>query len=116
MNIKRPLDLIRLRKVPDHFGWIDHRLRQRLTYLTQAEMLLLFFLHLAADQYGLSYFGDPRVCHFLDLGRDELVAARDGLIRKGFIAYRFPLYQLLEVPQRPLLSAADLETLRRRQP
>jgi hypothetical protein len=110
---KRPLDLARLREVPAQFGWIDHRLRAMLVYLTRDEMLLLFWLHIVADRYGLSFYGDARVCHHLDLAPEELAAAREGLVRKGLVAYRYPLYQLLALPERPTITAHDLATLRR---
>jgi hypothetical protein len=110
---RRVLDLARVRELPEHFGWIDHRLRSLLVSLTHEEMLLLFWLHLAADRDGLSFYGDARVCHHLGLSADEIVAARGGLLRKSFIAYRYPLYQLLELPERPRLSAQDLASLRR---
>src|SRR5215510_5514662 len=51
---RHPVDPTRVRTLPPHFAWIDHRLRARLRELSLAEIAVLVFLHLAADRYGLS--------------------------------------------------------------
>jgi len=51
-----PVDPTRVRTLPRHFAWVDHRLRDRLRELSLAEIALLFFLHLAADKSGLSFW------------------------------------------------------------
>jgi hypothetical protein len=92
----------RVRSLPSHFAWADHRLRDLLHRLTLEEIALLFFLHLAADKIGCSFWADPTVAKKLGLREGEVVQARQGLLRKRFIAYRYPLYQLLplEDPKR----------------
>ena len=45
-----PVDPTRVRTLPRHFAWVDHRLRERLRTLSLEEIALLFFLHLAADE------------------------------------------------------------------
>lgn len=92
---RAPVDPVRVRKLPPHFAWIEHRLRDRLHELTLEEIALLFFLHVAADKNGLSFWADSTIAKKLGLREGLVVAARSGLLAKGFIAYRYPLYQLL---------------------
>lgn len=96
---REPVDPARVRKLPPHFGWVDHRLRDRLHELTLEEIALLLFLHIAADKNGCSFWADSTVAKKLGLREGLVVAARSGLLSKGFIAYRYPLYQLVIPPE-----------------
>ncbi len=95
---RQPLDLGRLRQVPGHFAWVDHRVREHLPTLTLEEIALYFFLHVAADRYGLSFYADSTLARLLGMTESQVAHARVGLGAKELITYRFPLYQLLEVP------------------
>ena len=90
----------RVRKLPAHFAWVDHRLRDRLAKLSLEEIALLFFLHLAADRDGCSWWADSTIGKRLGLREGDVIQARYGLISKGFIAYRYPLFQLLALPEK----------------
>jgi hypothetical protein len=92
-----PVDPSRVRTLPAHFAWVDHRPRERLRELTLEEIALLFFLHLAADRIGCSFWADTTIAQKLGLRAGGVVHARLGLVAKGLIAYRSPLYQLLPV-------------------
>lgn len=92
---REPVDPARIRAVPRHFAWADHRLREVLHRLTLEEIALLFFLHLAADRKGCSFWADSTIAKKLRIPEGEVVRARQGLLQKGFIAYRFPLHQVL---------------------
>lgn len=94
-----PVDPSRVRTLPQHFAWADHRLRDRLLHLTLEEIALLFFLHLAADRNGCSFWADSTVAKKLHLREGQIVFARQGLIEKGFVVYRYPLYQLLPLQE-----------------
>src|SRR5256885_16556053 len=91
----------RLRVPPEHFAWVDHRLRDHLARLTPQEIALLFFLHLGADKFGCSYWSDAAAAKRLGLKTGELTEARLSLVREGFVAYRYPLYQILPLEDRP---------------
>jgi hypothetical protein len=93
--LRSPVDPARVRTLPGHFAWIDHRLRDRLRELSLAEIALLLFLHLAADKSGLSFWADATIARKLRLGEGDVVQARFRLVAKGLVAYRYPLYQLL---------------------
>jgi hypothetical protein len=97
-----PVDPTRVRTLPAHFAWIDHRLRERLRELSLEEIALLLFLHLAADRAGCSFWADTTIAKKLGLREGDVIQARFRLVTKGLIAYRYPLYQLL-----PLADHAD---------
>jgi hypothetical protein len=94
---KRVLCPQQLRKVPEQFSWIDHRLvRDRHIAGKSAEALALYlFLLTVADGQGLSYYSDAGIGKLLPLDAPALARARQELIRAGLIAYEKPLYQVL---------------------
>jgi hypothetical protein len=97
-----PVDPTRVRTLPPHFAWIDHRLRERLRELSLEEIALLLFLHLAADRTGCSFWADATIARKVGLREGDVIQARFQLVAKGLVAYRYPLYQLL-----PLADHAD---------
>jgi DNA-binding MarR family transcriptional regulator len=94
---RSPVDPARVRVLPRHFAWVDHRLRDRLAGLTLAEIALLFFLHLVADRTGCSFWAASTIAKKLGLKEGDVIEARYGLISKGLIVYRYPLHQLLPI-------------------
>jgi hypothetical protein len=96
---RQPVFPDRVRAFPKHFAWVDHRLRDHLGRLSLEEIALLFFLHLVADKYGCSYWSDPSIAKRLSVQAGAVAEARLGLVRKGLVAYRYPLYQILPVEE-----------------
>jgi len=97
---KRPLDPARLRRVgPKGFAWIDRRflLDEWIERLDPQENLLYLLLPCAADRLGLSYYGDRRLSRSLKLCPEDLDRARGRLVERGLIAWRSPLYQVLDL-------------------
>lgn len=92
-----PVDPARVRTLPAHFAWVDHRLRDRLGELSLEEIALLLFLSLAADRTGCSFWADATIARKLGLPEGEVIEARSRLVAKGFVAYRYPLSQVLAV-------------------
>jgi hypothetical protein len=90
-----PVDPTRVRTLPAHFAWIDHRLRDRLRDLSLEDIALLLFLHLAADRTGCSFWADATIAKKLGLREGEVIQARSRLVAKGLVAYRSPLFQVL---------------------
>jgi len=90
-----PVDPTRVRTLPRHFAWIDHRLRERLRDLSLEEIAVLLFLHLAADRTGCSFWADATIAKKLGLREGDVSQARYRLVAQGLVAYRYPLYQLL---------------------
>ena len=101
---KKILDASRIRRIDGGFSFIPHRFLTDgfLACLQQQELLLYLFLVLAADRYGLSYYSYDRICSLLQLSVDQYITARDGLIKKDLIAFDGTLFQVLDLPQKPL--------------
>ena len=97
MVSKIPIVAERIRKVPRHFSWIDHRLvRDRyIENCSHAAAALYLFLVTVGDAKGLSYYGDPSITKRLSMHHSTLNEARTNLIRAGLIAWKKPLYQVL---------------------
>lgn len=94
------LNRSRIRKINGGFGFIPHAFNQK-GYLATLEgnaLLLYFFLILVADQNGVSYYSDLKVCRLLDLSTGDLFAARDQLVAMDLLAFASPVYQVLELP------------------
>ena len=87
----------RIRKVPKHFSWIDHRLvRDRhIENCSHQAAALYLFLVTVGDAKGLSYYGDKSIITYLSMEQNALDEARANLIRIGLIAWQKPLYQVL---------------------
>lgn len=99
---KRILQAGRLRRVPPHFSWIDHRL-VRADYLRRADAkawALYLVLVTVGDEHGLSYYGEGTLGGLLSLTVEEVAAARRQLEAAGVIAYDKPLYQVLALEER----------------
>jgi hypothetical protein len=96
---KRLLNPERLRKIPPHFSWIDHRL-VRDNYFVRCDhpaWTLYLFLSSVADAQGLSYYSDGSLMRRLKLEELALSASRQQLVQAGLIAYQRPFYQVLSL-------------------
>jgi hypothetical protein len=89
------------------FAWVDRRflLNGFLAALTPQENLLYFFLMLAADRDGLSFYNYDKICQLLTLDVDDYVQARNGLIEKKLIAFDGRQFQVLALPKTPASPA-----------
>ena len=98
--VKHPVDPTRIRRVPRQFGAVDRNLVYRglIRGLSPLELALYLVLICVGDLQGLSYYSDRRLAELLDTSPSMIVAARDGLVRRGLLLYSRPIYQLLEVP------------------
>lgn len=99
MVSKVPIVAERIRKVPRHFSWIDHRLvRDRhIENCSHTAAALYLFLVTVGDAKGLSYYGDKSIIKYLSIDQNTLNEARANLIRIGLIAWQKPLYQVLSL-------------------
>lgn len=91
----------RIRKVPDQFSWVDHRL-VREHYIDQCShgaAALYLFLVTVADAQGLSFWSDLSIKKRLSMDGRQLHNARQELIRIGLIAYQKPFYQALSLDE-----------------
>lgn len=113
----------RIRKVPAHFSWVDHRLVQdhHIERCGADALALYLFLVTVGDARGLSYYSDAVVARRLSMDSARLAKARHDLLRSTLIAYRKPLYQVLDLtpalaPTAPAVPSpgATLAALRER--
>ena len=107
MITKKVLDPNRVRRIDGGFSFIPHRFLTDgfLASLHQKEILLYFFLILASDRFGLSFYAYDAICSFLQITVDQYIEARDSLIRKDLIAFDGTLFQVLDLPESPLQSS-----------
>ena len=95
----------RVRKLPAHYSWIDHRLvhEKYLKSLSCEGAALYLFLLCVGDKKGLSYYSDKAIRH-----RSRLVdieSAREELIERDLVAWNMPFYQVLSLPEK--IKAAE---------
>lgn len=105
---KKILNPDRIRRITAGFSFIPHRFLGDgfLSSLQQKELLLYLFMVIVSDRHGLSFYSYDVICSLLQLELDQYIAARDALIDKDLIAFDGTLFQVLELPAKPVLSAA----------
>ena len=69
-------------------------------------LALYLFLVAVADADGLSWYSEEALCRQLAWSVTQLQGARAELQQAELIAYRRPLYQVLDLAPAPLLSPA----------
>jgi hypothetical protein len=101
---KKVLNPQRIRQINGGFSFVPHRfvLDGFLAALDQKELLLYLFLVVVSDRNGLSFYSYDSICSLLELNLDEYIASRDSLIKKDLIAFDGTLFQVLELPPKPL--------------
>lgn len=106
MLTKRILNADRVRKITAGFSFIPHRFLADgfLASLDREEILLYLFLILAGDRHGLSCYSYDAICTLLQINLDEYIAARDGLIGKDLIGFEGRIFQVLDLPSRPVIK------------
>ena len=89
----------RRRRIPRQFSWVDHRLvRDGHVQGRSAPALALYlFLVTVADAEGLSWYSEATLCRQLSCNGPQLQSARAELQQAELIAYRKPLYQVLDL-------------------
>ena len=99
--VKEPVDSERVRTMPAQFGAVDRRLvyQKHIRRMSAEQIALYLFLQCVSDAEGLSFYSDERVCEELPFTLNGLWQARDALVQGGFLLYRRPIYQLLNLPQ-----------------
>jgi len=108
---KKVLNPDRIRKITGGFSFIPHNFIRDgfLATLNQEELLLYFFLALVSDRYGLSYYAYDSICTFLQITLDQYIESRDSLIDKDLISFDGSLFQVLSLPEKPIVLAVKKE-------
>lgn len=104
---KKILNPNRIRRINGGFSFIPHRFLTDgfLASLEQKELLLFLFLVIVSDRNGLSFYSYDAICSLLQLNVDQYIKARDGLIHKDLIAFDGSVFQVLDLPSKPVLSS-----------
>ncbi len=99
MRGREPVLPKRRRRIPPQFSWVDHRLvRDGHIKGRSVEALALYlFLVTVSDADGLSWYSEPALCRVLSWMPPQLRHVRDELRSAGLVAYRKPLYQVLDL-------------------
>jgi len=100
MMKKKILDPGRIRCINGGFSFIPHRFLTDGFWgaLNPDELLLYFFLVLAGDRNGLSFYSYDKICTLLQMQLDQYIQARDGLIKNDLIIFDGTIYQVLSLP------------------
>jgi hypothetical protein len=116
MRGREPIVPQRRRRIPRQFSWVDHRLvRDGHVQGRSAPALALYlFLVTVADADGLSWYSETTLCCQLSCNGPQLQSARAELQQAALIAYRKPLYQVLDLAPVTLSSAACAPRVARR--
>ena len=101
---KKILNPNRIRRIDGGFSFIPHRFLTDgfLSSLSSQQLLLYFFLVLVSDRNGLSFYSYDAICSLLQLTLDKYIEARNSLIDKDLIAFDGTLFQVLELPSKPI--------------
>ena len=89
----------RLRRTPEQFSWVDHRL-VRWDYVRRCDSrgwALYLLLVTVGDAQGLNYYSDGKLAELLSMERLEVAEARRQLVAADVVAYERPLYQVLSL-------------------
>ena len=90
----------RVRRIDGGFSFIPHRFLTDgfLSALDPHQLLLYFFLVLAGDRYGLSFYSYDSICSLLQMSMDQYLQARNALIEKDLIDFDGTIFQVLDLP------------------
>lgn len=107
MRGREPIVPQRRRRVPPHFSWVDHRLVRdgHLQGRSASALALYLFLVTVADADGLSWYSEAALCRQLSCEPAHLQRDRTELQQAALIAYRKPLYQVLDLAPGPVSAS-----------
>jgi hypothetical protein len=105
---RAPIVAERVRRIGGQsFAFLPHRFLRDgfFASLRPDELRLYFFLLLAADREGVSYYHYDSICSVLEVPLETYLEARNGLIAKDLIAFDGTRFQVLSLPAWPLTAA-----------
>ena len=108
---KKILNPDRIRHIQGGFGFIPHRFLSAgfLSSLDPQALLLYFFLVLAGDRNGISFYSYDKICTLLQMNLERYIMARDGLLDKDLIAFDGTFFQVLDLPEKPVGQTAQAD-------
>jgi hypothetical protein len=105
---KRILKAQRIRRIDGGFSFIPHRFLTDgfMSALDPGQLLLYFFLVIAGDRNGLSFYSYDSICNLLQMSIEQYLSARDALIEKDLIDFDGTIFQVLDLPEAAPASRA----------
>ncbi len=101
---RQPIRPDRVRCIRRGFAAIPNRFLHEgfFASLDHEERSLYFFLVLAGDRNGVSYYAYDRICSTLEITPDRFVEARNALIELDLLATDGTRFQVLSLPAQPI--------------
>ena len=95
----------RIRRIAGGFAFVPNEFLHQgfFASLGDTERSLYFFLVLAGDRNGVSFYAHDRICAALELTLDDYLVVRDSLIDKDLIAFDGTRFQVLSLPPAPIV-------------
>jgi len=95
----------RTRKISGSFAFIELRFLRDGFFesLEKTELQLYFFLVLAGNRAGISWYSYDSICRILGIILDDYIEARNRLIDKDLIAFDGRVFQVLSLPEKPVI-------------
>lgn len=106
---RTPLIAERVRQIDGGFSFVPHRFLTDgfFASLLSDEQVLYFFLVLAGDRNGVSFYGADSMLSLLCMEAHRFLSARSGLLDKDLIAFDGRRYQVLSLPNRPVMPSSQ---------
>ncbi len=100
---RSPVRPDRVRRIERGFAFVPNRFLHGGVFasLSHTERSLYFFLVLAGDRNGVSFYAYDRICSALEITPDDYAVVRNALIGKDLIAFDGSSFQVLSLPPRP---------------
>ena len=107
MISKKIINPKRIRRIHGGFSFIPHRFLTDgfLDSLSQKEILLYLFLVMVSDRHGLSFYSYDAICSLLQITAEQYIDARNSLIEKDLIDFDGTVFQVLDLPLKPILPS-----------
>jgi hypothetical protein len=101
---RRPIRPDRIRRIHRAFAAIENRFLHDgfFVSLDPLERALYFFLVLAGDRNGVSFYAQDKICSVLAVPLDDYLPARNALIAKDLVAFDGTRFQVLSLPPKPV--------------
>lgn len=89
------------------FAFLPHRFLRDgfLASLGTDEVSLYVLLVLAADRFGGSFYHYDSICAITGMTLERYLEARNSLIHKDLVAFDGTRYQVLSLPERPVVAS-----------
>ena len=107
-RLRAPILPQRVRQIKgQQFGFLPQRFLKDgfLSSLHPDELALYVLLVLAANRYGVSFYGYDTICSILSMHLERYLQARNALIARDLIAFDGTRFQVLSLPQHPVALA-----------